>query len=265
MVPERKKHPIFAWLALLSLVPAALPVMPGYPQQRREIELTAQEIVARVDRILEYPRGIIKGRITHISPDGASSLASFTGNIAENDFLFTFSSRDRGEQLKVLYNLGGEDIWVYNIHSIKLFHKMDIDKYDTLLATNFSYIDLSNADYQSNYNAVITGDAFVKGHDTHRLRLDPIFKGGSYGMITLYADKKEFVPLRVDFHDNDKVIFKSLSVARTLNKNGRIVPVRYDMLDIRRGTVSILEIFSIDEKAVFNKTMFYHQKLGETE
>ncbi len=233
-------------------------------QQQRKIELTAQEIVARVDRILQYPRGILKGRLTHILPDGTSSLINFTGNIAENDFLFTFSNRDRGEQIKVLYNLGGEDIWVYNILAIKLFHKMDIDKYDPILSTNFSYIDLSNADYQSNYTAAITGEAFVKGFDTYRLRLDPIFKGGSYGMLTLYANKKDFVPLRIDIHDNDKVVFKSLSVARTMTKNDRTIPVRYDMLDIRKGTVTILEIFGFDEAAVFDKTMFYHQRLGDT-
>jgi hypothetical protein len=35
------------------------------------------------------------------------------------------------------------------------------------------------------------------------------------------------------------------------------------MLDLRRGTVSILEYFGFDESMRFDKTIFYHQRLGE--
>lgn len=247
--------------ALLLSVLAAGSRAPA--QERREIELTAQEIVARVDRILTYPRGELKGKLLHILPDGTSTVINLKGLIAESDFLFTFSTRNRGDELRVLYNQGGEDIWVYSIHAQKLFRKMDVDKYDQLLGTNFSFIDFSNADYQANYNAVITGDAVIKGRDTYRLRLDPIFKGGSYGRLTLYASKADYVPLRIDFHDNDKVVFKSIAVAKTMERGGRIVPVRYDMLDLRRGTVTILELFGFDESVSFDKTIFYHQRLGE--
>jgi len=250
-------------LAAVLLVSALTGAPPAPAQERREIELTAQEIVARVDRVLAYPRGQIKGRLMHILPDGSSTVINLTGLIDESDFLFTFSTRNRGDEIRVLYNQGGEDIWVYSIHAQKLFRKMDVDKYDPLLGTNFSFIDFSNADYQANYNAVLTGDAVIKGLPAHRLRLDPIFRGGSYGRLTLYASKTDYVPLRIDFHDNDKVVFKSIAVAKTMERAGRIVPVRFDMLDLRRGTVSILEYFGFDESMRFDKTIFYHQRLGE--
>lgn len=231
-------------------------------QEKREIELTAQEILARVDRVLDYPRGMIKGRMMHIMPDGNSTLINLKAYVTENDYLFIYSSRERGDQIKVLYNLKGEDIWVYNIHAVKLFHKMSIDKYDSLLATNYSYLDLSNADYQSNYTASITGNVVVKGRDCYRLKLVPIFKGGLYGQLTLYASKKDFIPLRIDFHDTDRAIFKSFSIARTMERNNRIIPVRCDMLDIRKGTVTILEFFGFDETMVFQKELFFPQQLG---
>lgn len=241
----------------------ALADSPLFPQQKREIELTAQEILARVDRVLGYPAGLLKGKLMHIMPDGASNLVYLNGKIAETDFLFTFSSRERGEEMKVLYNLGGEEIWVYDTLAIRLFRKMDRDKYDPILATNFSYIDLSNADLQSNYSGTITGDAIVKGQETYKLRLEPIFKGGIYGVLTLYAGKKDFVPLRIDYHDQDRVIFKSLSVVKIIERNNRIIPVRFDMLDLRRGTLTILELYGFDEAAVFDKSVFFHQKLGD--
>ncbi len=237
----------------------------AHAQEKREIELTAQEILARVDRILEYPRGQLKGKMLHIMPDGTSGLITFTGSIADNDFLLKFSNRDRGEHLRVLYNLGGEDVWVYNVHAIKLFHKIDIDKYDSVCGTNFYYIDMSNADYQNNYNAMITGGAVVKGIECHRLKLEPIYRGGAYGQLTLYASKSDSVPVRIDYHDTDRVVFKSLSVVKTMTKNNRIIPIRYDMLDIRKGTVTILELYGFDDTVTFDAKVFYHQRLGEKE
>ncbi len=232
-------------------------------QEDRKIELNAQGILARVDKIMEYPRGQIAGNMKHIRPDGSATNINFTGFITEEDYLFTFKSRDRGEMLKVLYNLGGEDIWVYNIHALKLFHKLGIDKYDEILSTNYSYIDLSNADYQSNYTATIDGDALVKGIDVWRLILKPILKGGSYGMLTLYVTKDRFIPIRIDFHDRDKAIFKFMTIVNVRESEDRIVPLRYDMMNIRQGTVTIFNFSDFEEKITFKKDLFRPEKLGE--
>jgi hypothetical protein len=252
------KKLIIAFSVLIILTSAAL-----LSQEEREIELTAQAIVARVDRVMQFPEGLMKGSIKHIFPDGRSYVSELNGQISKEDFLFTFSSRERGNQLKVLYNLGGEDIWVYNIHSLKLFHKMGIDKYDLILSTNFSFIDLSNADLQSNYTATIVGDASIKGIDTYKLVLKPIFRGGEYGSLTLYATKDKYLPMRIDFHDRDNMIFKFMSIVRTMEKGDRVIPVRYDMMDIRKGTISILSFTSFDEKARFDREIFRSNKLGE--
>jgi len=232
-------------------------------QEKRKIELTAQEILARVDNILTYPEGLIKGRMVHITPDGKSKKIELVGYISGDNFHFRFSTKERGEELRVLYNLNGEDIWVYNIHSITMFNKRGIDKFDPILGTNFYYLDLSNYDLQSNYTATITGDAFIKGNDCYKLSLNPILQGGMYGLLTLYVNKSDYVPLRIDFHDTDKVIMKTLSIVKVAQKNGRSVPLRYDMLDIRRGTITILEFYKFEQDAIFDKKLFRHENLEE--
>jgi hypothetical protein len=231
-------------------------------QEDRKIELNAQGILARVDKIFEYPQGLLKGIIKHIKPDGTAVTINFTGCISPEDYLFTFSSRERGNQLKVLYNLGGEDIWVYNVHSLKLYHKLSIDKYDEILSTNFTFMDMSNADFQSNYTATISGDAFVKGNDVWKLILKPIAKGGEYGMLTLYVTKDKFIPVRIDYHDRDKAIFKFMTIVKIKENNGRIIPLRYDMMNIRQGTVTIISFSEMDDGATFDKEIFRSEKLG---
>jgi hypothetical protein len=159
--------------------------------------------------------------------------------------------------------MGGEDIWVYNIHALQLFHKMGIDKYDSLILTNFSFIDMSNSNFQSNYNVRIAGKALIKGIECHKLNLEPIFDKSEYGLITLYATVDQFLPLRIDYHDKHKVVFKFLSLAKTMEKDGRIIPIRYDMLNIKNGTVTILNFNKFEENKKFTGEIFRPEKLGE--
>lgn len=249
---------VFIYLFLLFFAdPASL------YSQTDEIEITAQAILARVDSIMQYPEGEMRGRIKHISPDGKSYTIDFMGSIARTDFLFNFSNSSRGEELKVLYKMSGEDIWVYSKHSLKLFHKMGIDKYDSLLATNFSLIDFSNSDFQSNYNARITGQSLIKGVECYKLDLIPVFQGSEYGLVTLYASKDRYLPMRIDYHDRDKVVFKFLSLSKTMEKGNSIVPIRYDMLNIRNGTVTILSFIKFDASVTFRSDIFRSETLGE--
>jgi hypothetical protein len=234
----------------------------SYSQERR-IEVNAQAILARVDRILDYPRGQIRGRIKHVKPNGSTYSLNVTAYITKNDYLFIFNSRERGDQLKVLYNLGGEDIWVYDTHAVKLYHKMGVDKYDSVFLSNFYFLDLSNADLQSNYTASIQGTAIIKGYDAYKLRLKPIFRSGGYGMLTLYVTKDEFIPLRIDYHDRDNVIFKFLTISKIMRKDKDVIPVRYDMMNIRNGSISILSFYSFDNNVRFDKSIFRSEKLGE--
>lgn len=81
--------------------------------------------------------------------------------------------------------------------------------------------------------------------------------------MTLYATKKDCIPLRIDYYDPDKVIFKTLSVVKVINSDNRIIPIRYDMLDIRRGTVTMLEFADFEKDIKFDKKIFRYQNLWE--
>lgn len=251
------------YIVLIFLFAAVSIVQQLKGQDKSTVEITAQSILARVDRIMQYPEGELTGRMKHIFPDGNSFTVDFRGNITRSDFLFNFSSTSRGESLKVLYNMGGEDIWVYNIHALKLFHKMGIDKYDILASTNFSFIDLSNSDYQSNYNARITGRTVIKGVDCYRLYMEPLYPESMYGALTMYVSVDKYHPLRIDFHDRDKVVFKFMTLAKVMENGNRAIPLRYDMLNIKDGTVTILSFIKFEESVRYQSDMFRPEKLGE--
>ena len=247
---------------IISLLILILPVL-NYQQDSREIELLAQEILSRVDEIMRYPEGELKGKILHLFPGGKSFSFRINGKISKEDFLFTLDSFERGEQYKILYNLGGEDIWVYNVLAVKMYHKIGIDKFDPVMGTNLNYIDISNYDLQSNYTAKISGNASVKGIPCIKLILIPIFQKeeGIYGKLTLYVRKDDYYPMRIDFHDRDMVIFKTMSIVQGAEFSKRKFPVRYDVLNIRNGTQSILNFLSLEENVTFDPKIFRHQEM----
>lgn len=234
-----------------------------FAQESRQIEISAQEILARVDAVMQYPDGELKGSLMHILPSGKSTAIRIKALVLKDDYIFQFSNQARGAQMQVLYNLNGEDIWVYNVLSLKLFHKVDVDRYDNILNSNYNFFDLSNADLQSNYTAKIEKETVYKGKNVTILSLVPIFKGRGYGTLILYVDKATWVPLRIDYQDNDKVTVKTLSIAKVAVYNNRTFPVRYDMLHISSGTLSILEFTDYDDKAGFDKKVFRHENMGK--
>ncbi len=251
-------------LIILTIAIQAFTYTITYSQDAREIELKAQEILARVDLVMQYPDGILKGNISHIFPDGKSFNSDLELMALKDNFLFVFKNSKRGEQERILYNLGGEDIWVYNVTNLQLFHKMDVDKFDQIQQTNFSFYDLSNADLQSNYTATITGSSEYKGKQVFILMLKPIFKGAGYGKLTLYVEKSQYIPLRIDYYDQDMVIVKAMTIAQTAEYNNRVFPIRYDMLHIGTGTLTILKFVNHQKKTDFDKDIFRHENLGKS-
>jgi hypothetical protein len=234
-----------------------------WAQEKRAGELKAEEILARVDKVLEYPEGRLTGKMIHVTPDGKSRIINVRGAVAGEDSLFKFSSADRGEEVKILCNLKGKNIWIYDLHANKLFNKRETDKFDFVMLTNYCFIDLAHESFKSSYTAKITGETLIKGNECYRLILEPVLKGGNYGMLELFVTKKDYIPLRIDFHDNEKIIFKTMSINKTAVKNDRTIPIRYDMLDIKKRTVTLLEFFEFDDSIKFDKKIFRHENLRE--
>ncbi len=245
----------------IALVGVLLSAIPLLRVEGKGVE--AKEILARVDSVIDYPKGIVKGKIIHSHLDGKSFFIDIVGYISDSEYLFSLSSRTRGDLMRVLYTHGGEDIWVYDISERKLSQNIGADKFNTILNTNFNFADLSNADLQRNYSAISMKSVTFENDEIYKLQLEPVFRGGNYGMLTLYVRKRDLVPLRIDYFNNEKIFFKSISFTKTVMRGDRVFPVRYKMIDIERETVSILFFTGFEENVHFDKRLFRHQNLHE--
>ena len=205
-------------------------------------------ILSRVHAIMRLPEGMSRGRIKHLHPSGASFTVDFKAMVSGDSSFFIFHNKERDEQLEALYTLGGENIHVHMTHARHLVRKTGADKYEPVLYTNFSYIDFSGYRLADNYTCELNGEENVNGLLCNKLELKSIFSESMYSRLTLYATKDNSLPLKIEFRGKDFVLIKVLTISRAAQKGDVIIPLRYEMRDIRSGDVSILVLNSFNEK-----------------
>ncbi len=84
-----------------------------------------------------------------------------------------------------------------------------------------------------------------------------------FGALTMNVSVEKYHPLRIDFHDRDKVIFKFMTLAKIMENTDKTVPLRYDMLNIKDGTVTILSFLKFEDNVKYQGDIFRPEKLGE--
>lgn len=235
---------------------AVAPVFSQNPDTgTEEIKIPIQEIIARVDVALRTPSGLLTGRMTAIQKTGETAIWDFNLYRKKNKMLFQFSSRRRGLEAKVLFLDEGEEIWLWDALRNQLFRKRDLEKYERILGTGFSYVDLSGYSFQANYNGRRVVLFKSGGKNYTRLTIEPIVEG-SYAKLELLADQTQaYRPIRIDFHGRDTVLSKTMNfyydsdvLMRKTGTTAKLsIPSRLEMVDLNNGAISRYEILSHDE------------------
>lgn len=255
----------FVVLLIVSLVLFIRPVLAQpQPVGKKTISITAREILARVDKTIGFNEPFAQAKLTYVTPKGKIRVFEVEIFHQDNHFLYRYKSISRGEVERVLTRFSGEKIWVYNVLSKILYHKQGIDKFRPILATDFFYFDLAGVLYQANYQAKILGKTMLKKRSCFKLELLPLYRSAVYGMLTMWVDDKKFIPLRIDYHDIDKVVFKSQTFVRIREneKTGHIIPEKIDMLNISNGTLTTLEMVRYDPNKKLDSKLFFFENLN---
>ena len=79
----------------------------------------------------------------------------------------------------------------------------------------------------------------------------------------MYVKKDDHMPLRIDIHDSKKIIFKSMTITKTLETDNKKIPVRFDMLDIEKESLTIMEYTEFKKTTDYNPEIFRYQNLAK--
>lgn len=245
------------FISILFLLPCLLGA------QNTTTPVTAQELLARLDRELDFGKGLLKGNYTLIRRNGTSETWKINRFHNGEDALLLFDRKGRGLETKLLTKDEGENVYFFNVLSAKLFRKTDDEKYESLMGTGFFYVDLSGYSYQANYNPLVNADLEIGGETYYRVSLKPILPY-FYKKLVLLVGKKDLKPYRVDFHDRDGILFKTLNLKygpiKVKDTAGKLEDQekasRLEMLDLNTGSITVWEIQEVDKTVNPDASLF---------
>ncbi|MBV6494480.1 MAG: hypothetical protein LDLANPLL_02513 [Turneriella sp.] len=240
-----------------------------FAQGKAGVGGTAFEIMDNVSQQLQYLDGHYRLQMTITTKEGKSVVYKTNLYQKQNASYFVFNSMTRGTELKLLYNDQGQNIYAYTVHDKRLYHKKYLDRFENILGSGFAYVDIGNASFIDNYQQKITGkEKNTEGEFTvvENLPLDK----GNYGKLFVLVDpKKQNRPVRIDYYDPAMVLMKTLTfkygtlpVRETKTGINQVeYPIRWDMADMSRGTVSTLEFFSVDRTVRLDASLFKRENI----
>ena len=223
---------------------------------------SAESIVSKTDEVFSRRNGLYTGRIKHIKMDESFFILDFYAKISGNKSLLSFQNKPRGLQLEVLNLLAGEKIYVCEMHARNYILKSGSDRYYDVMYTNFTYADFSGRELSKAYTSKIAGEESVGARLCYMLRLDPIFPWSAYGSLMLFVDKEDMIPLKIEFRNVSQILTKVLTVTKVARKDNQVVPIRYEMRDIRNGSLTILVLNEHDARQKYDDSIFLLENFG---
>jgi hypothetical protein len=231
------------------------------------VRKNAQDILAKLDQEMNLGDGLVKSNLILIRRTGASETWKVNLFRSEGNLLYLMERRGRGLETKLLSLDEGDKVFVYNTLSAKLFRKAEEEKYEIFQNSGFSFIDLSGYLYQANYDPIVNGETEINGESYTRVTLKPIITY-DYKKLVLLMSKDER-PFRIDFHDKDGVLYKSLNIkyAKIKFKSSKgleqkDVVARLEMLDLSTGNIGVLEIQEVDTTVKNDSALFEVENLA---
>lgn len=224
----------------------------------------AQQWMSDLDRVLGVPDGLLTGRLT-VGGKGRSTVWDFSLYRKKADQLYFFQSQRRGLEMKLLYKRAGEVCWLWDRLRSTMYRKRDLEKFESVLGSGFTYQDLSGSSFESLYDPIgldMRANSVV-------LRMKPMFLSG-YTEVRAQMDPAKRRPVRIDFHGKENTLLKTIKYTydlplydpRDRKKFTVPGPMVMDALDLETGRISRIEFFTLDRKVTPDDSLFIAEFLN---
>lgn len=158
---------------------------------------------------------------------------------------YTGPARVRGD--RILIRDGGDNIWYY-------MHRRDVTRHFTghtrrqsAMGSDFSYEDLSTGDMTEDYTASLRGHESLDTTACVKLRCIPTDKGPSYDSLLIWASVADSLSRKIEYYDGDGLL-KTLNLTQFEVVDGRKLSMRYEMVNDREGSHTVMQTDQMDLK-----------------
>ncbi len=208
--------------------------------------LTAQEILAKVDSVMNAPRDRrVRMKMVLIDKAGHEKVRVAESYQKGDDHRLIRFLEPADQRGIAFLSLPNDVMYVYFPAFKKVRRIAAHVKNQTFAGTDFTYDDLSTFKYSEEYNPELVAET-----DTaYVLKLTP--KPGSdkdYAYLKMWVDRQTFHPLRTEFYDPSGNLWKVMTFRNITQIQGYWVAKEMEMRDLKRQhtTRMILEDIQVD-------------------
>ncbi len=233
-------------LLLLALILNQFGIGVGLAQ-----ELTAEEIVARVDLTMSSNSKIMTQEMTLVSPSGARRTREIklqNKRTADQDLMlvrFLSPADVRGTGLLMT----NDDTWLYLPALGKARRIAGHAKKGDFMGSDLSFADMEQlgmTGFGSQFSPSLLRAEVFQNNDVYVLELVPLERDSDYSRLVMWVDQVRFIPCKIEYMDKDGKLFKILQNEGIQEVNGRWVAIAMEIQNVQQGTKTILKVSDVE-------------------
>jgi len=248
-------------ILLLSL--AVLLLAPGLFSQ----DLTGENIIEKVNALINVSTSYSKSKMTITTTSG--QLRTFISdswskdNGEKNLVRYLEPTRIKGQAILMLNN--ADDIWMFNPRTQRVRKLATHQKKQKMQGSDFSYEDMGGGDvFIKDFTAQRLADEKKEGYDCYKLELTR-HEGGdvSYSKLVLWVIKENFVPVVIDYYDEDapERVLKTLIQSDIKVIDGLYTAMKFVMINRNDNTQTEMEMLEVKFNIELEDSMFTEREL----
>lgn len=156
----------------------------------------------------------------------------------------------KGTKLLSIVEEGKEDMmWLYLPVLGRERRIVGQSKKGSFMGTDFTFEEIGGGkSYEEKYSAKKLEDEIFEDYFCYVLKLNPKEKGTKYTYLKMWVWKEEFLPLKIEFYEEEGRLTKTLTNSDLRKEDGEYMLYKIVMANEIKGTKTIVEILEIEEK-----------------
>lgn len=252
------------WLVQLMVLMIMVMVSVGYTWAG----LSGDEILAKVDGILESQSTIMEATMTTVDGKGVSKSSQMVIYIKKDAkgksrtlIHYLSPAVDKGTKFLSLGNV--DQMWMYLPKVEKTIRIAGSMVKQSMMNSDFSYEDLMDrSDFSEYYSAQVLGNEVINGENCYVLDLKAKKGSAHYRQLKLWVRQDNFIPAKEEFYSGGGKLTKVSTQTEITTMDDRQVPTRITFQDLdQKGHQTTLAIKSMRFKADIPERYFSMQYL----
>jgi len=230
-------------------------------------ELTAEEIIQKVNELFNPQTGYAKARMTIITTSGQERTfiyESWSKNKGEKNLVrYLEPSRVKGQAILMLNH--ADDIWMFFPRTQRVRKLATHAKKQKMQGSDFSYEDMGSGEaFIEDFIPKRLKDERKEGYDCYNLELTRKKESDiSYSRLIMWVIKENFVPVVIDYYDEHD---PARLLKRLVQSNIRIIddiPTAMNMLMYNKidNTQTEMELLEVKYNVTLDDGMFTERGL----